>query len=45
MRCPLRIKRSNIVKYVAPIYSDTTWAALPPEEAVSTSRRGSFSPI
>jgi hypothetical protein len=21
------------VKYVAPIYSDTTWAALPPEEA------------
>jgi hypothetical protein len=22
------------VKYVAPIYSDTTWAALPPEEAV-----------
>ena len=34
MRWPLRIKRSNIVKYVAPIYSDTTWAALPPEEAV-----------
>jgi hypothetical protein len=44
MRWPLRIKRSNIVRYVAPI-SDTTWAALPPEEAVSTSRRGSFSPI
>ena len=22
------------MKYVAPIYSDTTWAALPPEEAV-----------